>query len=127
MEATLAKVDKLDTLMNRIANQLGLLQDPKPDTPQLDASTPAPPQLPASVPVLADQPAPASQLDSALALSPPTSVTPIDGPPFADPNGVRPLTYAGTPSHPETPPKIRQSLADMVNADASTTGVGQVG
>jgi hypothetical protein len=33
MEATLAKVNWLDTLMNRIANQLGLLQEPKSDTP----------------------------------------------------------------------------------------------
>jgi hypothetical protein len=58
MEATLAKVDKLDTLMNRIANQLGLLQDPKPNTPQVDASAPAPlsyrrrfPFLPTTLPL----------------------------------------------------------------------------
>jgi hypothetical protein len=125
MEATLAKVDKLDTLMNRIANQLGLLQDLKYDTSQPDASTPAPHQLPASVSVLADQPAPISQLDPALALLPPTSVTPTDGLPFVEPDGVRPLTYVGTPSHPETPPKIRKSLVDTFNADASMTGVGQ--
>jgi hypothetical protein len=72
-------------------------------------------------------PAPVSQLDPALALSPPTSVTPTDGLLFVAPDGVRPLTYVGTPSHLETPPEIRQSLVDTVNADASTTGIGQVG
>jgi hypothetical protein len=56
-----------------------------------------------------------------------TDVTPTDDSPSAVPDGVRPLTYVGTPSTPATQPEIRQSSVETVNADASTPGVGQVG
>jgi hypothetical protein len=119
MEGPLAKVDQLDSLMNRIANHLGILATP--------AGAPVPPSVAVSadtspVPVHA-QPLPAAtvtQLEAPASLlnDEPTTPLPDDG---------RPLTYVGPSSNPRTLPENWHSLSEQVSADIGMTDVGPAG
>ena len=122
IEGSMAKVDKLEQLMNLIASKMDLFPASDaalvPPTPH-----PAPPDTvtvdaPAFAPVRA---ATVSQLDY-VAQS--TSST-VSSPPR--PDGVKPLTDLGAPSSQRTRPEIRQSPSATVSADASKTGVGHAG
>jgi hypothetical protein len=121
MEATLAKVDKLDLLMNKIVGMMEGTQataqtPPAAATPDLPLAPPAIVRVPTP-----QQTAPITRPDDTPATGPLTATS------DATPGDVRPLTYEGMPPHPRAPHEIRQSPVDPANAGISMTDVGQVG
>ena len=124
IEGSLAKVDKLESMMTLIASKLGMLSESAPPTgAALVPPTPtiAPPEIVhVQTPAALTSAAPVSQVDYSYASS-----ANVSSP--TRPGGVRPLTHEGTPSSPRTLHENRQSHSDTVSADVSTTGVGQAG
>jgi hypothetical protein len=123
MESTLAKVDRLDTLMTRIVNQLGLLQDSAAVPTPLVAAIPASPAaLSQALPVMVNVPVaaavPVSQSDPAM-MTVANNLSKTDD--------VRPLTYEGALSNPRTLAQNRQPSPEQNSADVSYTDVGQTG
>jgi hypothetical protein len=118
MEGTLAKVDRLDQLMNLIAGKMGILTDdaPSPLVPPTPNNAP-----PTSVNIVSASNAPVSQLDQVAQSTPATEASP------SRPDGGRPLTYEGPSSSQATLHEIRQSPSDTVQADVSKTDVGRAG
>jgi hypothetical protein len=121
MESTLAKDDKLDTLMTRIVNQLGLLQGPAAALTPVVAAIPASPAPSQAFPVTVNVPVaaavPVSQSD-------PATVTVANTP--SKPDDARPLTYEGALSNPRILTQNRQPSSEQISADVSYTDVGQV-
>jgi hypothetical protein len=121
MESTLAKVDKLDTLMTRIVNQLGLLQDPAAAPTPLVAAIPASPAPSQALPMTVNAPVaaavPVSQSD-------PATVTVANTP--SKPDDARPLTYEGALSNSRILAQNRQPSSEQISADVSYTDVGHV-
>jgi hypothetical protein len=110
IEGTFAKVDKLDSLMNKIAQHLGIVteNDPPPPPP----STP-----PQTVLVQVEAAVPVTQIESA-------NTSQADDTPPPTPDGGRPLTHVGPPSDPTASPEIRQSQTDTAKAGVSSTDAG---
>jgi len=118
IEGSLAKVDRLEQLMNLIASRMDLLPGDSalvPPTPQQ-----APPDTVNVSASRAQARSPASQLDY-VSHTTTTHVSP------SRPDGVTPLTNEGTPSSPRTRTEIRQSYSETVSADVSQTDVGHAG
>jgi hypothetical protein len=115
IEGSLAKVDRLDTMMNAIALKLGIVAPPT----VAETATTVPPTPSIEIP---QAHSPDTQLDQVAA-------TPgvVSSPARTTPDDVRPSTHGGTSSTPGTLHEIRQSPAVKVNADASTTSVGRAG
>jgi hypothetical protein len=115
IEGSLAKVDRLDTMMNAIALKLGIVAPPT----VAETATTVPPTPSIEIP---QAHSPDTQLDQVAA-------TPgvVSSPARTTPDDVRPSTHGGTSSTPRTLHEIRQSPVDKVNADASTTSVGRAG
>jgi hypothetical protein len=119
MEGTLSKVDELSSLMNLIANQMGIPLA-HPALPSTNASTVTPTTLPETVTVQVTAAVNVTQPEFASALQSAKMTFPTS-------DGVRPLTYEGTPSTPSAMPEIRQSQTDQASAGISSTDAGPAG
>jgi hypothetical protein len=119
MEGTLSKVDELSSLMNLIANQMGI-PVANPSVPNTNAPITTPNNLPETVTV---------QVAAAVNVTQPefASASQSANMTLLNPDGVRPLTYEGTLSPPSALPEIRQSQTDQASAGASSTDAGPAG
>jgi hypothetical protein len=112
IEGTFAKVDKLDSLVNKIVQHLGIVTE--------NDSPPPPSTPPQTVLVQVEAAVPVTQLESA-------NTSQADDTPPPTPDGGRPLTHVGPPSDPTALPEIRQSQTDMAKAGVSSTDAGPAG